>query len=49
MKHTEVLKVLGIDGKDKMGKSLNNHIELATTPEATKIVGELPKSHPIRR
>jgi tryptophanyl-tRNA synthetase len=30
-----VLKVLGIDGKDKMGKSLNNHIELATTPEAT--------------
>jgi tryptophanyl-tRNA synthetase len=35
VKHTEVLKVLGIDGKDKMGKSLNNHIELATTPEAT--------------
>ncbi|MBI5965037.1 MAG: tryptophan--tRNA ligase [Chloroflexi bacterium] len=35
VKHTEVLKVLGIDGKDKMGKSLNNHIELATTPEET--------------
>ena len=35
VKHTEVLKVVGIDGKDKMGKSLNNHIELATTPEAT--------------
>ncbi len=35
VKHTEVLKVLGIDGKDKMGKSLNNHIELATTPEVT--------------
>ena len=35
VKHTEVLKVLGIDGKEKMGKSLNNHIELATTPEAT--------------
>ncbi len=35
VKHTEVLKVLGIDGKDKMGKSLNNHIELATTSEAT--------------
>jgi len=35
VKHTEVLKVLGIDGKDKMGKSLNNHIELASTPEET--------------
>jgi tryptophanyl-tRNA synthetase len=35
VKHTEVLKVLGIDGRDKMGKSLNNHIELATTPEET--------------
>ncbi len=35
VKHTEVLKVLGIDGKDKMGKSLNNHIELALTPEET--------------
>ena len=33
VKHTEVLKVLGIDGKDKMGKSLNNHIELATHPK----------------
>ena len=35
VKHTEVLKVVGIDGKDKMGKSLNNHIELAATPEET--------------
>ena len=35
MKNTEVPKVLGIDGKDKMGKSLNNHIELASTPEET--------------
>lgn len=35
VKHTEVLKVLGIDGKDKMSKSLNNHIELASTPEET--------------
>jgi tryptophanyl-tRNA synthetase len=35
VKHTEVLKVLGIDGREKMGKSLNNHIELATTPEET--------------
>ena len=35
VKHTEVLKVMGIDGKDKMSKSLNNHIELASTPEET--------------
>lgn len=35
VKHTEILKVVGIDGKDKMGKSLNNHIELASTPEET--------------
>ena len=35
VKHTEVLKELGIDGKAKMSKSLNNHIELALTPEET--------------
>jgi len=35
-KHTEVQKVLGIDGKNKMGKSLDNHIELASTPEETR-------------
>lgn len=35
VKHTEVLKVLGIDGKAKMSKSLNNHIELASTSEET--------------
>lgn len=34
-KHTEILKVLGLDGKEKMGKSLNNHIEIASTPEET--------------
>jgi tryptophanyl-tRNA synthetase len=34
-KHTEVLKVLGIDGKEKMSKSLNNHIEIASTPKET--------------
>jgi tryptophanyl-tRNA synthetase len=34
-KHTEVKKVLGIDGVEKMSKSLNNHIELASTPEET--------------
>jgi len=36
MKNTEVPKVLGIDGREKMGKSLNNHIELASTPEETR-------------
>jgi tryptophanyl-tRNA synthetase len=36
IKTTEVPKVLGIDGKEKMSKSLNNHIELASTPEETK-------------
>lgn len=36
MKVTEVPKVLGTDGQQKMGKSLNNHIELALTPEETQ-------------
>ncbi len=35
MKTTEVPKVLGIDGKEKMSKSLDNHIEIAATPEET--------------
>ncbi len=35
MKNTPVPKVLGIDGKEKMSKSLDNHIELASTPEET--------------
>ena len=30
-----LLILLGIDGKAKMSKSLNNHIELASTPEET--------------
>jgi tryptophanyl-tRNA synthetase len=33
MKITEMPKVLGIDGKNKMSKSLDNHIEIAATPE----------------
>ncbi len=36
MKNTEIPKVLGIDGAQKMGKSLNNHIELAASPEETR-------------
>jgi tryptophanyl-tRNA synthetase len=35
MKATEIPKVLGIDGLQKMSKSLNNHIELAASPEDT--------------
>lgn len=35
MKATETPKVLGIDGQQKMSKSLNNHIEMAATPEET--------------
>lgn len=35
MKNTEVPKVIGIDGVEKMSKSLNNHIEIAATPEET--------------
>ncbi len=35
MKVTEVPKVLGIDGQQKMGKSLNNQIEIAASPEET--------------
>jgi tryptophanyl-tRNA synthetase len=34
-KHTEIPKVIGIDGKEKMSKSLDNHIEMAATPEET--------------
>ncbi|MCD6577807.1 MAG: tryptophan--tRNA ligase [Anaerolineaceae bacterium] len=36
MKITKTPKVLGIDGIKKMSKSLNNHIELAATPEETQ-------------
>lgn len=35
MKATEFPKILGIDGQQKMSKSLDNHIELAATPEET--------------
>jgi len=32
-KYTDFPKVLGIDGKQKMSKSLDNHIEIASSPE----------------
>ncbi len=35
MRATQIPKVLGTDGKSKMSKSLNNHIELAATPKET--------------
>jgi tryptophanyl-tRNA synthetase len=35
MKVTEFPKVIGTDGVQKMSKSLDNHIELAATPEET--------------
>lgn len=36
MKVTEFPKVIGTDGVQKMSKSLDNHIELASTPEETQ-------------
>jgi tryptophanyl-tRNA synthetase len=32
-KYTDFPKVLGLDGENKMSKSLNNHIEIAASPE----------------
>lgn len=32
-KYTDFPKVLGLDGENKMSKSLDNHIEIAATPE----------------
>lgn len=36
MKVTEFPKILGLDGEQKMGKSLNNHIEIASSPDETQ-------------
>ncbi len=35
IKLTEAPLLLGLDGKNKMSKSLNNHLDLAATPEET--------------
>jgi tryptophanyl-tRNA synthetase len=50
-KHTECLKVLGTDGVNKMGKSLNNHIELALTATETEkvVMTMVTDPHRIRR
>jgi len=48
MKVTETPKILGIDGEQKMSKSLDNHIELALSPEeTTKLVMKM-KTDPAR-
>jgi tryptophanyl-tRNA synthetase len=51
MKVTQVPKVLGLDGQQKMSKSLNNHIELAATPEETqqRVMSMVTDPHRIRR
>jgi tryptophanyl-tRNA synthetase len=51
MKATEYPKVLGIDGVQKMSKSLDNHIELAATPEETtkRVMMMVTDPHRIRR
>jgi tryptophanyl-tRNA synthetase len=50
-KPTDTPKVLGTDGKAKMSKSLNNHIELAFTPEETlkKVMTMVTDPQRIRR
>ena len=51
MKVTEVPKVIGTDGQQKMSKSLNNHIELAATPEETsqRVMGMVTDPQRMRR
>ena len=51
MKVTQMPKVLGLDGQQKMSKSLNNHIELASTPEETRqrVMTMVTDPHRIRR
>jgi tryptophanyl-tRNA synthetase len=48
-KHTEFTKVLGIDGENKMSKSLDNHIEIAATPEEIKQRVMQMKTDPARQ
>lgn len=48
MKVTEYPKILGLDGEQKMGKSLNNHLEIAATPEETQKLILTMKTDPAR-
>ena len=51
MKSADVPKVLGIDGREKMSKSLNNQIELAASPEETRqrVMQMVTDPHRIKR
>lgn len=49
IKVTETPKVLGIYGKQKMSKSLDNHIELSATPEETTKRILMMKTDPQRK
>jgi len=48
MKATETPKVLGIDGEQKMSKSLDNHIDIAATPDETQKRILMMKTDPAR-
>ena len=48
-KHTEFTKVLGIDGEKKMSKSLNNHIEIAASPQEIEQRVMQMKTDPARK
>ena len=45
-KFTEFPKIMGIDGVNKMSKSLNNDIELAATAEETSAQGDADGHRP---
>jgi len=49
VKLTQVPRVLGIDGVNKMSKSLNNHIELAAEPEEIRKRVMMMVTDPARR
>jgi tryptophanyl-tRNA synthetase len=48
-KHTKFTRVLGIDGEQKMSKSLNNHIEIAAPPEEMRKRVMQMKTDPARK
>jgi tryptophanyl-tRNA synthetase len=48
-KHTEFTKVLGIDGANKMSKSLDNHIEIAAEPDEIWQRVQMMVTDPARR
>lgn len=48
-KHTEFTKVLGIDGEQKMSKSLDNHIEISASPDEIRERVMQMKTDPARK